>query len=118
MADIGGTNARFGWVAGPGAPVSHVRKLPVAAHAGPVYSVAFNAAGNTIVSGGADKTVKVWNANGSLSKALDGHPGLVFSVSFDAERQRVLAAGKDLQATGWKLADEAIVPAGGKTRAP
>ncbi len=39
VADIGGTNARFGWVAGPGAPVSHVRKLPVAAHAGPVQAV-------------------------------------------------------------------------------
>ncbi len=39
MADIGGTNARFGWVAGPGAPVSHVRKLPVAGHAGPVQAV-------------------------------------------------------------------------------
>ena len=39
MADIGGTNARFGWVAGPGAPVSHVRQLPVAGHAGPVQAV-------------------------------------------------------------------------------
>lgn len=34
VADIGGSNARFGWVA-PGAPaVSHVQTLPVAAHAG------------------------------------------------------------------------------------
>jgi glucokinase len=39
VADIGGTNARFGWVAGPGAPVSQVKKLPVAAHAGPVSAV-------------------------------------------------------------------------------
>jgi glucokinase len=39
VADIGGTNARFGWVAGPGAPVTHVRKLPVAAHAGPAQAV-------------------------------------------------------------------------------
>jgi glucokinase len=35
VADIGGTNARFGWVA-PDAPgVRHVRTLPVPAHAGP-----------------------------------------------------------------------------------
>lgn len=39
VADIGGTNARFGWVAGPGAPVAQVRKLPVSAHAGPVPAV-------------------------------------------------------------------------------
>ncbi|MEK8049584.1 glucokinase [Ideonella sp. DXS22W] len=35
VADIGGTNARFGWIASPGAPVSDVRTLPVPAHAGP-----------------------------------------------------------------------------------
>ena len=35
VADIGGTNARFGWVAGPGMPVAHVHKLAVPDHAGP-----------------------------------------------------------------------------------
>ena len=38
VADIGGSNARFGWVAGPGAPVTHVHKLAVAAYAGPVQA--------------------------------------------------------------------------------
>jgi glucokinase len=38
VADIGGTNARFGWVAAPGAPVSQVRKLPVASFAGPAQA--------------------------------------------------------------------------------
>lgn len=36
VADIGGTNARFGVVAGPGRAVEGVRVLSVAAHAGPV----------------------------------------------------------------------------------
>lgn len=35
VADIGGTNARFGWVAGPGTGVAQVRTLACAAHAGP-----------------------------------------------------------------------------------
>ena len=35
LADIGGTNARFGWVDAPGAPVAQVRRLPVAGFAGP-----------------------------------------------------------------------------------
>ena len=35
VADIGGTNARFGWVAAPGAAVSQVHKLPVPGFAGP-----------------------------------------------------------------------------------
>ena len=35
VADIGGTNARFGWLDEPGAPVTQVRKLSVPAFAGP-----------------------------------------------------------------------------------
>ncbi|ALT79776.1 hypothetical protein AT984_10375 [Paucibacter sp. KCTC 42545] len=36
VADIGGTNARFGWLAARHAPVSHVTVLPVREHSGPV----------------------------------------------------------------------------------
>lgn len=36
VADIGGSNARFGWVPAPGEAVAHVRVLPVAEHAGPL----------------------------------------------------------------------------------
>ena len=39
VADIGGTNARFGWIAAPGSPVEHVRVLPENDHAGPVAAV-------------------------------------------------------------------------------
>lgn len=35
VADIGGTNARFGWLDEPGAPVTQVRRLSVPAFAGP-----------------------------------------------------------------------------------
>ena len=35
LADIGGTNARFGWLDGGGDEIQHVASLPVAAHAGP-----------------------------------------------------------------------------------
>jgi glucokinase len=36
VADIGGTNARFGWVRDLQAPIEHIRTLAVNAHAGPV----------------------------------------------------------------------------------
>ena len=39
VADIGGTNARFGWVSGPGAAVAHVSVLPVPDHDGPLPAV-------------------------------------------------------------------------------
>jgi glucokinase len=35
VADVGGTNARFGWVEAAGGPVEHVRTLPTRDHAGP-----------------------------------------------------------------------------------
>jgi glucokinase len=38
VADVGGTNARFGWLAGPGAPTRHVQKLAVPDHAGPAQA--------------------------------------------------------------------------------
>ncbi len=40
LADIGGTNARFGLMAGPQAPVAHVATLACAAHAGPAEAAA------------------------------------------------------------------------------
>ncbi|MDC8786047.1 glucokinase [Roseateles koreensis] len=39
VADIGGTNARFGWVTAPGSPVQHVAVLPVRDHVGPAAAV-------------------------------------------------------------------------------
>jgi len=39
VADIGGTNARFGWVSGNEGAVEHVLKLPVASHDGPAQAV-------------------------------------------------------------------------------
>lgn len=33
LADVGGTNARFAWQAGPGAPITDVRVIPAAEHA-------------------------------------------------------------------------------------
>ena len=39
VADIGGTNARFGWLAGPGERVAHVHTLPVPDFAGLAQAV-------------------------------------------------------------------------------
>ena len=39
MADIGGTNARFGWVEAPGRAPCHVRSLPTAGFPGPAQAM-------------------------------------------------------------------------------
>ncbi|MBT9596865.1 MAG: glucokinase [Vitreoscilla sp.] len=38
VADVGGTNARFGWLSGPDTAAEHVRKLAVPDHAGPAQA--------------------------------------------------------------------------------
>ena len=45
LADIGGTNARFGWLAAGASQISHVATLPVARHAGPVQAAQVYLAG-------------------------------------------------------------------------
>ena len=40
VADVGGTNARFGWVDDPSGSVRYIRTVPVAEHAGPSEAVA------------------------------------------------------------------------------
>lgn len=51
-------------------------------HDGPVYSVAYTPDGKTLVSGGHDKTVRVWNlATGRNVKTLQGFKGRVLRVA-------------------------------------
>jgi len=45
VADVGGTNARFGWVTDPRRGVEHVQQLAVADHAGPADAVRHYLAG-------------------------------------------------------------------------
>lgn len=53
VADVGGTNARFGWVADAARGVEHVRTLPTAAHAGPAEAAAAYLAALRPLLGGA-----------------------------------------------------------------
>src|SRR5205085_1249640 len=66
VADVGGTNARFGTVAGPGAAVEDVRVLPVAGHAGPAAAV------RAYLQGQAAGKAQPQSAAFALATALDG----------------------------------------------
>lgn len=53
VADVGGTNARFAWLAAQGEPVSHVTILPVQDHAGPAAAARAYLAALEVQLGGA-----------------------------------------------------------------
>ena len=58
VADVGGTNARFGWVAQADGAVQHVRKLPTAAHAGPAQAHSHGSAAGSPPSGASPSSGK------------------------------------------------------------
>ncbi|MEO6279325.1 glucokinase, partial [Roseateles sp.] len=66
VADVGGTNARFGTVAGPGAAVEDVRVLSVAGNAGPAAAV------RAYLAGRAPGAPQPQSAAFALATALEG----------------------------------------------
>jgi WD40 repeat protein len=65
------------------------------ANQGIVSSVNFSPDGQTIVSGGEDGTVKLWNRDGSERVTLKGHQDRVSSVNFSPDGQTIVSGGED-----------------------
>jgi WD40 repeat protein/tRNA A-37 threonylcarbamoyl transferase component Bud32 len=71
-------------------------------HAGWVNSVAFSPDGKRIVSGSADRTVKVWDAE-TVQEILSflGNGGSVISVAFSPDGKRIVSGGNDKLVRVW-----------------
>jgi WD40 repeat protein len=67
-------------------------KLTIPAQATPLRTVSL---GNAIAVGGEDGSLRVFNAKGDLSKALDGHGGAVTAVAFSPNNARLATASLD-----------------------
>src|SRR3954449_9473355 len=65
-------------------------------HQDTVTSVAFDPQGETLASGSADNTVKLWDArSGKLLLTLEGHKDLVWSVAFDPQGETLASGSAD-----------------------
>jgi len=83
-------------------------------HIGLVTDIAFSPDGSRIVSGSADKTIKVWDTTTeTTTKTLRGHVGLVASLSFSKDGSTLATTGMDKTVRLWGInsgLQERIVP--------
>ncbi len=71
-------------------------------HIGTVTSVSFSPDGSRIVTGGRDRTAKVWDARtGTALLELRGHMGTVNGASFSEDGARVVTGSDDGTAKVW-----------------
>jgi WD40 repeat protein len=66
--------------------------------------VSFSPDGRQIVSGSADNTLKVWDAEtGQLALTLEGHSDYVNSVSFSPDGRRIVSGSYDDTLKVWDI---------------
>ncbi len=68
-----------------------------------VWQVAISPDGQTLVSASSDKTIKLWNLDGSLRTTINAHDAEVYAVVFSPDGQTIATASRDKTVKLWKI---------------
>lgn len=71
-------------------------------HGDVVWGLSFSPDGSTIASGSVDKTIKLWQRDGSLLATFKGHTNSVACVSFSPDSKTIASASLDKTVKIWK----------------
>ena len=71
-----------------------------------IYSLIFSNKGDLLISGSADKTIKVWNSvTGSLNFTLNGHTGIVNNLAIGSCDRWLISSSTDRTIRIWDMAN-------------
>ena len=81
------------------------RLLTLSGHSGAVTALAFAPGGRTLVSGSADKSLKIWDAvSGQVLKTLTGDTDTISTVAFLSSGKRIVSGSFDRTIIIWDAA--------------
>ena len=82
--------------------VSWVREeTRLAEHDNVIQSIRFSPDGQMIATGSHDQTIKLWRADGTFIRTLEGHTDAVMSVEFSADSQTIISGSLDGTVNLW-----------------
>ncbi len=83
-------------------------KYRIQAHLEGVWSAEFSPDGSTIITGGLDNLIKLWQRDGSEIVQFVGHTAPIRSASFSPDGQTILSSSSDKTISIWNLSGDRL----------